>query len=120
MIIKSVIAQSGRIKNPILPDNSQFNKGDIGFLGSLIRWSIEIAFIAAVVIFLFTLLMGGISWLTSGGDEQKISSARGQITNAIIGLVITFSVLAIVKLVAYFFGIESMQNLIFTVPTLNG
>ena len=120
MIIKSVFAQGGRIINPILPEESQFNKGDIGFIGSLIRWLIEIAFIAAVVIFLFTLLMGGISWLTSGGDEQKIASARGQITNAVIGLVITFSALAIVKLVAYFFGIESLQNLIFTIPTLNG
>lgn len=120
MIIKSVLAQGGRIENPILPKDSQWNKGEISFLGSMIRWFIEIAFIAAVVIFFFTLLLGGIRWLTSGGDEQKIASARGQITNAIIGLVITFSVLAIVKLVAYFFGIDSLQNLIITIPALSG
>lgn len=119
MIIKSVLAQEDRIENPILPKDSQWNRGEISFLGSLIRWLIEVAFIAAVVIFLFTLLLGGIRWLTSGGDEQKITSARGQITGAIVGLVITFSVLVIVKLIAYFFGIESLQNLIITVPILN-
>jgi len=44
------------------------------------------------------LLLGGFEWVSSGGDDKKLSSARGKIINAIIGLVVMVAVLTLVIL----------------------
>lgn len=49
----------------------------------------------AVVLSLILLIIGGIQWSTSGGDKEKITSARGRIIAAIIGLLIVFLAWAI-------------------------
>lgn len=63
-----------------------------------------IILVAGLATFLY-LIMGGISWITSGGDQDKIKEARDRITNAIIGLTIVASAWAIYLLIDYFFGI---------------
>ena len=40
------------------------------------------------VIFIILIIVGGFQWMTSGGNEKKIESAKGLITNAIIGVTI--------------------------------
>lgn len=47
------------------------------------------------VVFLVLMVAGGLKWMTAGGDEKKVESARGLITQAIIGLVIVLSAYAI-------------------------
>ena len=47
---------------------------------------------------LVLLLLGGFEWVSSGGDDKKLSSARGKIINAIIGLVVMVAVLTLVIL----------------------
>lgn len=54
---------------------------------------------ASIVVFLFFLLLGGIQWITSGGDKESLAKAKGKITSAIIGLIIVFSAWAILSLV---------------------
>ena len=56
----------------------------LGFLGIL-----------AIVI----ILWGGFRWLTSGGNEEKVSEAKKIITAGIIGLVIIFTAYAIAQFV---------------------
>lgn len=73
---------------------------------SLISAFIILALIAAALIFFFMLIIGGIKYITSGGDKGKAESARGMITAALIGLVIVFAAWAIVQLVEAFFGIS--------------
>lgn len=43
------------------------------------------------VIFLLLIIYGGISWMFSAGNEQKVEKAKGIIINAVIGLVIVFA-----------------------------
>jgi hypothetical protein len=43
------------------------------------------------VLFLLLIIYGGISWMFSGGNEQKVQKAQGIIINAVIGLVIVFA-----------------------------
>src|SRR3989344_4292787 len=71
---------------------------------SVIRTIIQ--FVLAVVM----LLIGGIRWITAGGDEKAVGSARNMITAALIGLVIVLVAYALIKLVETFFGINIISG----------
>ncbi|MBI2442554.1 MAG: hypothetical protein HYV40_01440 [Candidatus Levybacteria bacterium] len=57
-----------------------------------------------VILALFYLIYGGIQWITSSGDKQKVAAARNRMIYAIIGLVIIFLSIFLVNLVLYIFG----------------
>ncbi|MFH2019425.1 MAG: hypothetical protein ABII80_02330 [bacterium] len=60
--------------------------------------------VAAIATFLY-LVLGGVQWITSSGEKEKVKEARDKITHAIIGLTIVAAAWAIYLLVDYFFGI---------------
>lgn len=97
-------------------------KGSFANLGNLtvnnmVSGAITMVLIVVSLIFFFILVLGGLKWITSGGDEKKVAAARGQITNALIGLVIVFAAWAIMKLIGSVFGIDLLGTLTF--PTFN-
>src|SRR4030042_6577922 len=49
---------------------------------------IGILTICATIWFMFQFLVGGLNWITAGGDKTKLATARDRITNAFIGLII--------------------------------
>lgn len=51
------------------------------------------------VVFLVIMVYGGILWLTSQGEEKKISNARGYIFHSILGLIIVMAAGAITQYV---------------------
>ena len=109
------------ISNPVLPPGlgGGTNPGpDSGgkALGQLISNLVGALFIAGFLLMFMQVLIGGISWVTSGGDKQKLEKARDQITNAIIGIVVVGAAYALATLTARFFGLD-LTNL--TVPSLN-
>ncbi|OGM59165.1 hypothetical protein A3A75_03020 [Candidatus Woesebacteria bacterium RIFCSPLOWO2_01_FULL_39_10] len=55
------------------------------------------------------LVWGGVRYITSGGDKAQTEAARGQITAALVGLVIVFAAWAIINLVNIFFGVNILQ-----------
>ena len=55
--------------------------------------------VIAAIVFFFILVMGGVRWITSGGDKGKTEAARNQITAALVGLVIVFAAWAIIQLI---------------------
>jgi hypothetical protein len=78
------------------------NPPDLGtYVSSIVGVALSVAALAA---FIF-LVLGGIQWITAGGDKGKIEEARNRITNAIIGLAIVAASWAIFLLVDNFFGI---------------
>lgn len=93
------------ITNPLLPPALQSGLG-IDYFQKLIPALISLIFVIGTLIFFFMLLIGGVQWITSGGDKAGVESARGRITSALIGLVILFSTFAIAKLIETFFGIS--------------
>lgn len=60
--------------------------------------------IAALLAFLY-LILGGIKWITSGGDKTGMEEARNKITHAIVGLIIVGAAWAIMTLVQNFLGV---------------
>lgn len=47
------------------------------------------------VIFLALMVYAGFEWLTSGGDEKKVTTARGVLEQAIVGLMIVLGAYSI-------------------------
>ena len=74
-------------------------------IGRLISGTIGLALVAAALAAFFYLIMGGIQWITSGGDKAGTEGARNKITAAFIGLAIVFTAWAIMKLLETFLGI---------------
>jgi hypothetical protein len=103
-LISQVMAASGTIG---VPQPTGMKITDIGVLISRV---ISVAFILAGILTFALLVMGGIEWLTSGGDKAKTESARNRITAAIVGLAIVAASWALMKLIAYFFGVDVFEG----------
>ncbi|MBI2022229.1 hypothetical protein HYS97_00030 [Candidatus Daviesbacteria bacterium] len=66
------------------------------FLGNIANSGTILAGVAAI----FFVAFAGLKFLTSGGDPQKVESAKKTLTFAIIGLVIIVSAYFIIKIVS--------------------
>ncbi|HNZ84446.1 MAG TPA: hypothetical protein PKZ29_00770 [Candidatus Woesebacteria bacterium] len=82
--------------------------------GGIISGAVSLVLIVVALVFFFILVLGGLKWVTSGGDEKKVGEARAQITNALIGLAIVFAAWAIMKLIGTVFGIDILK---LSIPT---
>lgn len=111
------------LSNQLLAVATNINLNDAGAFqnaanitpDSLVRGIIILLLVVAAIIFFIMLLVGGVKYIVSGGDKGKTEAARGQITAALIGLVIVFAAWAILQLMATLLGIDlsSLQ-----IPTL--
>ncbi|OGF99438.1 hypothetical protein A2Y99_00140 [Candidatus Gottesmanbacteria bacterium RBG_13_37_7] len=90
-----------------------------GLFANLVSGIVGLLLIVAALYSFLQFFLGGLSWMTSGGDKSKVEAAQKRITNAIIGLVITFSCWAIFLLIFQFLGISGPgPNINLTFPTL--
>lgn len=105
-MINTLIAQSGKITNPFAPNLSP-SSTSVGTdkLTQIIQTAVFALFIFGAIIFAFQFIIGGIKWMTSGGDKNSLQAARDQISHAIIGLVVLFTFYAVVKLIENFLNI---------------
>ncbi len=85
-----------------IPMPSNFKIDNIGTLISSLVGTLLI--IAALLAF-FYLILGGIQWITSGGDKAGMEAARNKITHAIVGLIIVGAAWAVMLLVQSFLGV---------------
>lgn len=75
-------------------------------LGSLMSNIVQIVFFIAGLAFFISLVLGGIQWMSAGGDQKAMASARGRITSAVIGLIIVVAAYAITRIIGQVFGIN--------------
>ncbi len=85
-------------------------------LGQIFQSLLTLAFFIAGVAFFIMLLVGGIAWLTSGGDPKALQAARARITNAFVGLLIIVAAYAIAVIIGQVFGISIVNGFNFTSP----
>jgi uncharacterized protein YacL len=119
LALTSTVFAGGPNVNPC-PETGQFQAlcnltGDN--IGAIVGAVVTFLLVIAVLIALFFLILGGIRWITSGGDKGKVESARNTIIAAIIGLVIAFLAFFILSVALQFFGL-SLTNL--ELPTIEG
>lgn len=60
---------------------------------------------AGLALFVY-LLIGGFTYLTSGGDQKAMEKAQGQITNSVVGFVIIFVAFWVVQIFEFIFNIN--------------
>lgn len=94
---------------------TNFPRADLGSVISAVVGILLI--ISAIAAFLF-LILGGLQWITSGGDKAGMEAARNKITAAIIGLIIVAAAWAIMFLIGQFIGFNILNNNM-TIPTIN-
>ena len=84
-------------------------------LGNLIRNILAVLFfVAGLAAFIF-LIIGGIQYITAGGDPKAAASARDRITGAIVGLIIVVAAFAIVLILERVFGIRIVSGVVFPI-----
>ncbi len=87
-------------------------------IGSLINGILTfILVVGALLVFLY-LILGGIEWITSGGDKSKTESARNKITSAVVGLIILAASYAILLIVLNFLGFKSLGEVFTNVKSI--
>lgn len=106
ILLSTLLAGAGNVDLSATGDFSNLN--GITF-PSIISALVILVLIVAALVFFFMLVLGGIRYITSGGDKGSTEAARSQITAALIGLVIVFSAWAIVNLVKLFFGVDILS-----------
>ncbi|OGY10545.1 MAG: hypothetical protein A3H88_03245 [Candidatus Blackburnbacteria bacterium RIFCSPLOWO2_02_FULL_44_9] len=93
---------SGRLSPP---------SGDaaIGSFDSIVTSIISLFFIVGILLFFFYFIISAYQWITSSGDPKAVEKARNGVVHSIVGLVVLFSVYAILGLFGLIFGIDILQ-----------
>lgn len=83
------------------PQGMNFGKDNpVQGFGTFIGFAINIFVTIAGLFLLLYLLWGAFDWITSSGEKEKITKAQNKITNALIGIVLVFVVLAVFNVLA--------------------
>jgi membrane protease YdiL (CAAX protease family) len=89
----------------IIDAASNYNIPDV--INKGLAYAILLAGLLSVVF----IIVGGFSFILSGGNEEKIKQAVGTIRYAIIGLIITILSVVIVQAVGQFIGLNVVKYL---------
>lgn len=92
-------------------------QGGVGTVEKIIQNGITIFIIVGVIITLIFLILGGIQWITSGGDKEALQKARKRITFAVIGIVVILLALLIVNIIGGLLGVNLTSPKYQPVPT---
>lgn len=75
----------------------------------IINLGVALAIIIAGALSVFYIFYGGISFILSGGNEEKIKQAVHTIRYAIIGLIVTIFSVTIIKILGLVFGFDLLS-----------
>lgn len=64
------------------------DKGGAGGINQVLTNALILIYQIAIILFLFMVVFSALQWIISGGDKEKVASAQGRLTSAIIGLAI--------------------------------
>lgn len=67
-------------------------------------------FSLAGIVLLFMILWGAFEWMASGGEKEKVASARSRIINAIIGMILFAVAFAALQIFGQFTGFKFFRN----------
>lgn len=70
-----------------------------------------LSFITTVggLMFLLYFILGGLSWITAGGDKAKVDEAKSKMTSAAVGLIVIVSSYAIAFIIGKVLGIDILN-----------
>jgi len=74
-------------------------------LNKLISVGIELLILLALILCIVFIVWGGINWIMSEGDKQRLNQARQKVLFAVIGLIVVFLAFAIISFIFQVFGL---------------
>ncbi len=83
--------------------------GGLSYLQIVLNNALTIFIIAGIFLVLIFIVWAGISWITSGGDKNKLAAARARATWAIIGLIIILLAFFIINTLSFFFKVSLLN-----------
>lgn len=90
-----------------IPQGGLFTPGTGQTTGQIIiERGIQLLFLFAILFALYHLIWGGIKWMRSEGDKQKVQAARDSIVYSVIGLLIVFLSYFVIFVIGHFFRIQ--------------
>lgn len=100
-----VLAQQGTVGSPVTPSVSGSGglKNPLGdsnndprvIIGNIIRAALGLVGSLALAVFIY----GGITWVTSGGNQERISRGKNMLIWATLGLAVVFASYAVVTFI---------------------
>ncbi len=89
LILIANISSAAKLDNPLNVEDvptliARIIKGILGIVGSI-----------SLLMFIY----GGITWMTAGGNEEKVKKAKSTISSAVLGLVVIFGAYSVLNLV---------------------
>lgn len=93
-----------------IPVPSPIQGGSPDFLSNLLTLAISAIVSLGILAALIFLILGGIQWITSGGDKTGVENARKTIIYAIVGLVVIIFSLVIIRIVGTIVGSDLLKN----------
>lgn len=96
-------------------DSFSTHSTDVGGVGAannlelFVSNAISFLTILAGIFFIFYFVMGALSWTTAGGEEAKVTKARDQMTQAVIGMVVVVISYSLIGVVGTFLGFDFLH-----------
>ena len=75
-------------------------------IGTILTKLLPFIYVAAGLLLLITLIMGGITLMTAAGDQGKMKQGYGQITAGLIGFVIIFVSYFVAQIIQIALGVK--------------
>lgn len=104
-MLATLIAQ---ITNPVIGNFGQGSQAE-NSIASILATVIRFLTVYGGIAMLLYLLIGGIRWISSGGDKAKLEEASAQITQAITGMIILAATIAITTLIGNALGLDILN-----------
>lgn len=97
ILISSIgIAQAEKLQNPLGANDMEVSE----LIGRIINGVLGIVGSLALLMFIY----GGLTWMTSGGNEEKVKNGKQIIVWAVFGIVIIFTSYSLLNLVFEILG----------------
>jgi len=109
--------------NPVLEDCKNISPDSIGnkptvYINSVLQTIISIAFIFGIIYFIYHFILAGFHMISSQGDPKKYEEAQHSLLYSFMGIILIFSIFAILKIVGTVFGIQGLDTLTISWPSL--
>lgn len=105
------------ICNPVLK-NCVSSTNPTQYTNNVLSTVVSLFFIVGIIYFFWHLIFAGYHLIGSDGDPKKFETAKNELTYSVLGLIVIFSIFAILKFVGVVLGIQGLKSLSIKWPTL--
>ena len=106
------------INNPAIRNSEEIVSNPGNYIDNVLQSIVSIFLIVAVLYFIWHFVMAAYHMISSQGDPDKWKAAQKSILYAFVGLILAFSIFAILKFVGTVTGVPGLRNLRLTWPSL--